>query len=113
MAEPTVPASLRLIRDELATAADALQEDQLAALAAEIRQARRVFVAGGGRSGLALRMHAMRLMHLGLTAHVVGETTTPAIGSGDLLVVASGSGTTAGAVAAAQTSVSTGAAWWP
>ena len=72
----------------------------------EIQQARRVFVTGGGRSGLALRMHAMRLMHLGLTVHVVGETTTPAIGSGDLLIVASGSGTTAGAVAAAEAAVS-------
>ncbi|WP_146361799.1 6-phospho-3-hexuloisomerase [Arthrobacter yangruifuii] len=107
--DPAVRDSLRLILDELATAADGLQEDQLAALAAEIRQAQRIFVAGGGRSGLALRMHAMRLMHLGLTVHVVGETTTPAIGSGDLLVVASGSGSTAGAVAAAQTSFSAGA----
>ncbi|KAD3720591.1 6-phospho-3-hexuloisomerase [Arthrobacter yangruifuii] len=107
--DPAVRDSLRLILDELATAADGLQEDQLAALAAEIRQAKRIFVAGGGRSGLALRMHAMRLMHLGLTVHVVGETTTPAIGSGDLLVVASGSGSTAGAVAAAQTSLSAGA----
>lgn len=108
-AEPAVRDSLRLILDELSAAADGLREDQLAALAAEIRQADRVFVAGGGRSGLALRMHAMRLMHLGLTVYVVGETTTPAIGSGDLLVVASGSGTTAGAVAAAQTAVSAGA----
>lgn len=106
---PAVPDSLRLLQDELATAADGLQADQLAELTVEIRQANRIFVAGGGRSGLALRMHAMRLMHLGLTVHVVGETTTPAIGRGDLLIVASGSGTTAGAVAAAQTSVSAGA----
>ncbi|WP_298255210.1 6-phospho-3-hexuloisomerase [uncultured Arthrobacter sp.] len=106
---PSVTASLRLVQDELAGTADGLQEDQLAALVSEIQQAQRVFVTGGGRSGLALRMHAMRLMHLGLTVHVVGETTTPAIGSGDLLIVASGSGTTAAAVAAAQTSVSEGA----
>ncbi|MUK01346.1 6-phospho-3-hexuloisomerase [Vibrio cholerae] len=105
---PSVPASLTLIQDELAGAADGLQEAQLAALVTEIQQARRVFVTGGGRSGLALRMHAMRLMHLGLTVHVVGETTTPAIESGDLLIVASGSGTTAGAVAAAETAVSVG-----
>nr|WP_231706397.1 6-phospho-3-hexuloisomerase [Arthrobacter sp. zg-Y40] len=97
---------MSLLQDELAAAADGLQEDQLAGLVNEIRQARRVFVTGGGRSGLALRMHAMRLMHLGLTVHVVGETTTPAIGPGDLLIVASGSGTTAGAVAAAETAAS-------
>lgn len=103
---PAVAASLSLIQDELAGAAGSLQADQLAALVAEIQRARKIFVAGGGRSGLALRMHAMRLMHLGLPVHVVGETTTPAIGSGDLLIVASGSGTTAGAVAAAETAVS-------
>jgi 6-phospho-3-hexuloisomerase len=110
--EPTIPhvaLSLGLLQQELARAADGLQDDQLAALVTEIRQAGRVFVAGGGRSGLALRMHAMRLMHLGLTVHVVGETTTPAIGPGDLLIVASGSGTTAGAVAAAGTARDVGA----
>ena len=42
------------------------------------------------------KMAAMRLMHLGLTVHVVGETTAPAIRSNDLLLAASGSGTTAG-----------------
>ena len=77
---------------------------------AEIKQAvkllcsgRRVFVYGAGRSGLALRMAAMRLMHLGLTVHVVGETTTPAIEANDLLLVASASGTTASVVRAAET----------
>lgn len=99
---PGVATSLGLLQQELAGAVDGLKDDQLAALVTEIQQAGRVFVTGGGRSGLALKMHAMRLMHLGLTVHVVGETTTPAIGSGDLLIVASGSGTTAGAVAAAE-----------
>ncbi len=106
---PSVAASLRLLHEELAGAGERLQDEQLAALVTEIQQAQRVFVTGGGRSGLALRMHAMRLMHLGLTVHVVGETTTPAIGDGDLLLVASGSGTTAGAVAAAGTAGDVGA----
>jgi len=71
--------------------------------------AERVFVHGAGRSGLALRMTAMRLMHLGLDAHVVGEVTTPAIRQGDLLLVASGSGTTTGIVQAARTANEVGA----
>lgn len=74
-----------------------------------VRAAERVFVLGAGRSGLALRMTAMRLMHLGLTVHVVGETTAPAITRGDVLLVASGSGTTTGIVRAATTAVSVGA----
>ncbi|WP_440709269.1 6-phospho-3-hexuloisomerase [Herbiconiux sp. YIM B11900] len=81
----------------------------LAVFADLIGEAPRVFVLGAGRSGLALRMTAMRLMHLGLDVHVVGEVTAPAIGSGDLLLTASGSGTTGGIVRAAQTAVSVGA----
>jgi len=37
---------------------------------------------------------AMRLMHLGFQAYVVGETITPAMKPGDLMVVFSGSGKT-------------------
>lgn len=65
-------------------------------------EAPKVFTIGTGRSGLALQMAAMRFMHLGLSTHVVGEVTAPAIGSGDVLVAASGSGTTGRVVKAAQ-----------
>ncbi|HWD00986.1 MAG TPA: 6-phospho-3-hexuloisomerase [Amycolatopsis sp.] len=68
-----------------------------------------VFTIGTGRSGLALQMAAMRFMHLGLPTHVVGEVTAPAIGSGDVLVAASGSGSTARVVRAAQTARDQGA----
>ena len=68
-----------------------------------------VFTVGTGRSGLALQMACMRFMHLGLSAHVVGGTTTPAIGSGDVLVAASGSGTTKRVVRAAETARDQGA----
>ncbi|WP_422386492.1 6-phospho-3-hexuloisomerase [Cryobacterium ruanii] len=69
----------------------------------------RVFVLGAGRSGLALKMTAMRLMHLGLDVHVIGEVTSPAIAAGDLLLVASGSGTTGAIVRAAETARGVGA----
>ncbi|MFH1006796.1 MAG: 6-phospho-3-hexuloisomerase, partial [Candidatus Latescibacterota bacterium] len=42
-----------------------------------IMDARTIFVAGAGRSGLAMKTFGMRLMHLGLDVHVVGETITP------------------------------------
>jgi 6-phospho-3-hexuloisomerase len=101
--------NLARIRDEIADTAAKIDEQQLAAVAEQLRLADRVFVAGAGRSGLVLRMAAMRLMHLGLTVHVAGDTTTPAISSGDLLLVASGSGTTPGVVKAAETAVKAGA----
>lgn len=84
-------------------------DEQLRALADAVDDAPAVFVLGAGRSGLALRMTAMRLMHLGRAVHVVGETTTPAIREGELLLAASGSGTTAGVVRAAETARDAGA----
>ncbi|NKQ57884.1 SIS domain-containing protein [Amycolatopsis sp. K13G38] len=68
-----------------------------------------VFTIGTGRSGLALQMAAMRFMHLGLPTHVVGEVTAPAIGRRDVLVAASGSGSTARVVRAAETAREQGA----
>jgi 6-phospho-3-hexuloisomerase len=83
--------------------------EALDVVATRLSGADRVFVLGAGRSGLALRMTAMRLMHLGLSVHVVGDVTTPAITATDALLVASGSGTTAGIVRAAETARAAGA----
>ena len=63
-----------------------------------IESAKRVFVVGAGRSGLMVRTFAMRLMQMGLESYVAGETTTPPIGPGDLLIVGSASGETGGPV---------------
>jgi 6-phospho-3-hexuloisomerase len=82
------------ISAELLTTLKAVSEAELVALRQAILEANRVYVAGRGRSGLLMRAFAMRLMHLGLTAHVVEDVTTPAIGAGDLLVIGSGSGAT-------------------
>ena len=115
IAEPSTTSSdsvadnASLILDELSRVASSLDYGQLARLAEKVSAAERVFLAGAGRSGLVLRMAAMRLMHLGLTVHVAGDTTTPAITEGDVLVVASGSGTTSSVVKAAETALAAGA----
>jgi 6-phospho-3-hexuloisomerase len=98
-----------LVQDEISGVFQNVDPAQVAALVTELRLADRIFVTGAGRSGLVLKMAAMRLMHLGLTVHVVGEITAPAIRSGDLLLAASGSGTTAGVVKAAETAAAQGA----
>ncbi len=67
-----------------------------------ILESRRIFVAGAGRSGFMGRAFAMRLMHMGFESYVVGETVTPNIQEGDLLVICSGSGETGSLVAAAN-----------
>ncbi|MEI3600068.1 MULTISPECIES: 6-phospho-3-hexuloisomerase [unclassified Oceanobacillus] len=63
-------------------------------LAEEIERVNRIFIAGTGRSGLIGKVVAMRLMHSGYPVYVVGETITPSIGSDDLLLIISGSGST-------------------
>ena len=82
------------ITGELAGRFEELDENQLQELEKAILSAERIYVAGAGRSLLMIRGLAMRLMHMGFTAYVVGETVTPAIGDKDLLIIASGSGTT-------------------
>jgi len=59
----------------------------------ELLKAKRIATYGVGREGLMMRALCMRLMHLGLDAHVVGDMTTPHLGRGDLLVVSAGPGT--------------------
>jgi 6-phospho-3-hexuloisomerase len=58
----------------------------------EILQARRIACYGVGREGLMIKALCMRLMHLGLDAHVIGDMTTPPIGCGDLLIASAGPG---------------------
>jgi 6-phospho-3-hexuloisomerase len=74
-----------------------------------IVSAKRIFLAGAGRSGLAVRAFAMRLMHMGFGAYFVGETVTPGIKADDLLVIGSGSGATASLVAMAEKAKKIGA----
>ncbi|MEF9875013.1 MAG: 6-phospho-3-hexuloisomerase [Glutamicibacter sp.] len=117
MAEPLTEAisqqdvldTMNLVHSEIEATVRGVKPRQVIELAAQLRAAPRVFVAGAGRSGLALRMAAMRLMHLGLAVHVAGDATTPAISEGDLLLVASGSGTTAGVVQSVRTAQRAGA----
>lgn len=78
--------------DELRAATAAVDAAGFAALVAEIAQARRIVAYGVGREGLMMRALAMRLYHLGLDAHVVGDMSAPPVGPGDLLLVSAGPG---------------------
>ncbi|MGB6680575.1 MAG: 6-phospho-3-hexuloisomerase [Candidatus Bathyarchaeia archaeon] len=68
-----------------------------------------ILIIGVGRSGLIGKAFAMRLMHLDFDVYVMGETITPAIGHGDLIIAISGSGTTKLAVTAAEIGKEVGA----
>ncbi|WP_068785553.1 6-phospho-3-hexuloisomerase [Paenibacillus phocaensis] len=73
---------------------DKIEETSLDEVAASLFDGKRIFVSGEGRSGFMAKSFAMRLMHLGATVFVVGETITPSMEKGDVLVAVSGSGKT-------------------
>ena len=92
MAAQNFRESYKVILREIDSALAGVAQEQVGGLAAAALEASAVFVTGEGRSGLVARCFAMRLMHLGLRAHVVGESVTPALRRGDLLVAVSGTG---------------------
>lgn len=97
-----IRANLEMILVENTWLLQQMNFNEVVALVNYIRSASHIFITATGRSGFAMRSAAMRLMHLGLKVYFVGETTTPAILKGDLLIAASGSGTTSTIVRAAQ-----------
>ena len=86
--------TIRQVVAEISNCLEKVPDEQVERALEALSGAPRIFVAAAGRSSLGARGFAMRMMHLGKSVHVVGETTAPAIATDDLLVVASGSGQT-------------------
>ena len=99
----------REVENELVELMDKVSDEQIEKFEEVLEGANRIFTSGMGRSGFMMRGFAMRLMHMGYKTYVVGETTTPAILEGDLLVLGSGSGKTSGLVAMAKKAKEMGA----
>ncbi len=107
--ENAVTISLEILK-ELEGVLMGVDPAQTGTLEDAILSARHIFVAGAGRSQLMMRGLAMRLMHFGFSAFVVGETVTPACGPGDLVIIGSGSGETATLTVVAAKAKKAGAA---
>lgn len=86
---------LETILDEITGVLDKVDETGLKETLAYLKKEKRIFVDGEGRSGLMAKGFAMRLMHLGYSVYVIGETITPAIKKEDVFIVVSGSGESA------------------
>ncbi|OLN21763.1 6-phospho 3-hexuloisomerase [Domibacillus antri] len=97
------------ILKELQRTADLISDEQAEQLVNGILEAKKVFVAGAGRSGFMAKSFAMRMMHVGLDPYVVGETVTPNLEEGDIFIVGSGSGETKSLVAMAEKAKAIGA----
>lgn len=86
--------ALNDILENVAKITKSVSPDEILKMTNMIEDVDNIFIMGLGRSGLVARAFAMRLMHLGLSVYVVGETTTPAITDKDCLIAISGSGET-------------------
>ena len=82
------------VLSELLTTVKGLKDHEYETFIKMLLGAKSIFLTGQGRSLLVAEAFAMRLMHLGLSAYVVGASTTPSVGTGDVLIACSGSGTT-------------------
>lgn len=82
------------ILNELTQQAGKIAEGEITGFLEQIKQANHIFLAGAGRSGIAVRAFANRLMHLGFSVSLVGEINSPHSTEGDLLIICSGSGKT-------------------
>src|SRR5207247_1709132 len=57
-----------------------------------LTSAKKLFVYGVGRSGLAARAFAMRMVQLGIDCYFIGETITPVVSDGDAVLIVSNTG---------------------
>ena len=96
---------METIIKELDQSSKTIKPEQITDLIQKIKNHKRIFVYG---TGLMLKALAMRLMQMGLDAYVVGETTTPSVQEGDLLIVASASGETGSVCMTAESAVKQG-----
>jgi len=104
---PVKNAMIRIV-EHVGKTIDKLDESQVDQMVSSIENSEKIFLMGAGRSGLAGRAFAMRLVQLGLTVYVTGESVTPAMTEKDLLIAISGSGETNSVVNAAKTAKGVG-----
>lgn len=96
------------ILNELENNAREIDHAQADQFVTKIRNAKHIFLQGAGRSGIAIRGFANRLLHLGFSVSVVGEISSPHTKPGDLLIIGSGSGETTSLISLAQKAVKSG-----
>jgi len=97
------------IMDNVMAVSAETNEEKVMEMMEILTSSRNVFLLGQGRSGLVARAFAMRLMHLGISVYVVGETITPAIDNDDCLLAISGSGETSYIISTAKIAKKRGA----
>lgn len=89
---------LERVRASLATE----QQEQRDFLIENILKSDKIFIYGVGRSGTMCKAFAIRLVQLGLKVFFIGETITPIVEKGDLVIIVSNTGETMSAIQTAN-----------
>ncbi|MCI4368941.1 MAG: SIS domain-containing protein [Thermoplasmata archaeon] len=92
----------KYIGEQVSLALDRIDPTVIARAVEILLKAGAVFVYGAGRSGIIGRAFAMRLVQVGLTAYVIGESVTPIVRSGDAVFILSGRGESYSSIQAAN-----------
>lgn len=90
--DSTFSRAQRYLATGVTEALDRLDSAAIARVTALLARAPATFVYGAGRSGIIGRAFAMRLVQIGLTAYVIGESVTPIVRRGDVVFILSGRG---------------------
>jgi 6-phospho-3-hexuloisomerase len=105
--------SMEILAGQITAIIDVISKEDVSGVLNILLDARKnnacIFVAGAGRSGLMGKSFAMRLMHMGFKSYVIGETVTPAVQKGDVVITVSGSGNTQSTVEIGQRAKNIGA----
>lgn len=107
--EPVFKNSLDYIQRKIKDILDNVSQETINEVKQLFFKTNHIFVYGAGRSGLVAKAFAIRLVHLGFQAYVIGETITVPVQQGDLVVIVSGSGETLPAVMTAEIAHNLGA----
>jgi 6-phospho-3-hexuloisomerase len=99
---------LRELVDLSQPSLDYLSTEDIHKCVTRLVAADRVFIVGVGHSGLFARIMAMKLCHVGLSAHTVMTETAPPYGPGSILIAVSQSGETETVVGIARKAIRMG-----
>jgi 6-phospho-3-hexuloisomerase len=78
------------------------EPEETAQFVDHILAAKKIFIYGVGRSGLIAKAFAIRLVQMGLEVFFVGETITPIVEEGSLVIIVSYTGETMSAIQTAN-----------
>ncbi|MBI4244589.1 MAG: SIS domain-containing protein [Planctomycetes bacterium] len=84
----------RIIAGEISAVLKKTNENAVEKFIKRLKGAKKIYIAGVGRSGLIIKAFGQRLMHLGFDVHLADEITAPAITKEDLLICCSATGKT-------------------